>query len=229
VDLRYATLQEAFRARLTDSGVTTATVATPEQLSEALFQGLRNLPHTQPRDASAGRIWNVPARNRAFIEREALLTALHDALHDERAATVVQSLHGMGGIGKTALAIEYAHRYGADYDMVWWVAAEQPTLIAHRLAELTHALDLATVTDPVNAAVARLLGSLREWDRWLLIFDILRRSLLIYRGATARRMRSGPEHSVSRSSCTASIGRSAQSARASAVSAVFVPDFMIRY
>jgi hypothetical protein len=44
-------------------------------------------------------------------------------------------------------------------------------VVAHRLAELAHALGLATVTDPVNAAVARLLGSLRERDRWILIFD----------------------------------------------------------
>jgi tetratricopeptide (TPR) repeat protein len=171
VDPRYAARQEAFRTRLTESGVTTATVATPEQLSEALFQGLRDLPHAQAKDAPAGRIWNVPARNRAFIGREVLLTALHDALQNERATTVVQALHGMGGIGKTALAVEYAHRNGADYDVAWWVPAEQRALVAHRLAQLAHALGLATVTDPVNAAVARLLGSLRERDRWLLIFD----------------------------------------------------------
>jgi transcriptional regulator with XRE-family HTH domain len=132
---------------------------------------LRDLPQARPEDAPAGRVWNVPARSPVFTGRDGLLTALHTELPDARETTPVQVLHGMGGIGKTSLAIEYAHRYGAEYDVVWWVPSEEPALIADQLAELAHALGVATTTDPVTVAVARLLGTLRERDRWLLIFD----------------------------------------------------------
>ncbi len=169
-DPEYGTRQDGFRDRLHGSGVTIATVSSADQLETAVLHALTGLPRSRAGERPPVRVWGIPARSAAFTGREDLLARLRLALRAGNPA-VVQAVHGMGGVGKTTVAIEYAHRFGGEYDVAWWVPAQDPTLVPDRLAELAHALDLATAADEAEVAVARLFGALRGRERWLLVFD----------------------------------------------------------
>jgi tetratricopeptide (TPR) repeat protein/DNA-binding XRE family transcriptional regulator len=121
------------------------------------------------------RIWNVPiVRNAFFTGREQLLMLLHKRLSKARTAalTQAQALYGLGGIGKTQTAAEYAYRYGDDYTHVFWVrAATRDTLVADfvTLAEL---LDLPEKDEQDQRQVVAIV---KRWlagnEGWLLILD----------------------------------------------------------
>jgi tetratricopeptide (TPR) repeat protein len=115
---------------------------------------------------------NLAARNPAFTGRQQLLADLTRDLTAGGTAAVVQAtaIHGLGGIGKTQLVLEYAHRHGGDYDLIWWVTADQPAAIPGQLAALARRLGILEAVDQAET-VAVLLDELRRHGRWLLIFD----------------------------------------------------------
>jgi len=122
------------------------------------------------RPGAMPRVWNVPARNPRFTGRGGLLVAVREALLGGGAAAV-QALHGAGGIGKTQLAIEYAHRFAGGYDLVWWINAEERGLIGAQLADLAAEAGCAESGAGPDVARRAVLAELRQRDRWLLVFD----------------------------------------------------------
>lgn len=170
-DREYADRQEAFRQRLLDCGITVATFRRPDELTSLVLQALQRPIVETPRPDGRGTAWNIPARSVEVTGRDDLLDTLHTTLRAEGRVVARAALSGIGGIGKTTAAIEHAHRRCADYDIAWWVAAEDPTLIPEALSGLAQALALAEVTDTADVAIARLFAALAHRDRWLLIFD----------------------------------------------------------
>ncbi|MET9411997.1 FxSxx-COOH system tetratricopeptide repeat protein [Streptomyces sp. NPDC002935] len=138
-------------------------------------------PGTTPASAPGGRprlpssadmpgVWNVPSRNPRFTGRETSMTRVRENLLDGGQA-VVQAVHGMGGIGKTQLALEYAHRFASQYDIVWWIDAEQADQIPVHYTELATRLGIATPEAGTGHSTHSLLEYLRTRDRWLIVLD----------------------------------------------------------
>jgi hypothetical protein len=66
------------------------------------------------------------ARNRRFFGRQELLSEIDGHLKPEKDSTGLRSLaiHGLGGVGKTQVALEYAYSKRDDFDAILWVPAE---------------------------------------------------------------------------------------------------------
>jgi hypothetical protein len=174
IDHAFGARQEAFRRRVQASGLVTQSFASPDQLGKLVERSLRELAAVRqsrgplPSD-SVLRVWNILPRNPGFIGRDGLLAAMRDRLAGDTA--VVQAVQGMGGVGKTALAIEYAHRFAADYHVAWWVDAEQAGLIGDQFAALGAALGCVQPGADIDTVRTAVLAGLRQRGRWLLVFD----------------------------------------------------------
>jgi tetratricopeptide (TPR) repeat protein len=113
----------------------------------------------------------VPSRLPDFVGRDGWLEAVHHALaRDDRVGVV--AIQGLFGVGKTQLALEYAHRYSHEYDLVWWIPSDDAE---SAMTDLTARLGLGHVSQPPEGSgYGELFDTLRRdqrYARWLLIFD----------------------------------------------------------
>ncbi|WP_433217433.1 FxSxx-COOH system tetratricopeptide repeat protein [Dactylosporangium sp. CS-047395] len=101
-----------------------------------------------------------------FTARDADLMALDNALRvGDRVA-----LHGIPGVGKTQLALAWAHRRADQFDIAWQVRAADRLAAVAGVAQLAESLGLTVGTDLEQAATV-VVTALCGRDRWLLIFD----------------------------------------------------------
>jgi tetratricopeptide (TPR) repeat protein len=130
----------------------------------------------QPRfPGSFPPIWNVPyPQNPYFTGRESLLAQLAEALRAGQIMSVAQpqAISGLGGIGKTQLALEYAYRSRQDYDAVFWVTANSREALIAGYADIARRLELPQHSEQDQTLT---LLAVQQWLqthlKWLLILD----------------------------------------------------------
>ncbi|MGY4305161.1 hypothetical protein ACVIJ6_002404 [Bradyrhizobium sp. USDA 4369] len=117
-------------------------------------------------------LWNVPyLRNDAFAGREEIISRISAELNSSSARAVIQAIAGLGGIGKTQVALEYCYRYRDSYQIIWWVRAEDKKTRAADLKELGQRLGLAIDQNGETEQIQSTLQLLNQLSSWLLVFD----------------------------------------------------------
>lgn len=130
-------------------------------------------PKERKQDFFAAPLTNLPfERNPYFTGREEILKQLHDAFTKNSATSRMQAICGLGGLGKSQIAIEYAYRHRDIYPHVFWVRADSQLALSTVFVEIARLLDLPEkdAQSPDDAVRAVNLW-LEDNPGWLLIFD----------------------------------------------------------
>ena len=128
-----------------------------------------------PPSSTVSPIWNVPySRNPFFTGRGTLLARLSAALKAGRATALSQpqTLSGLGGIGKTQVAVEYAYQHRQDYQAVLWTGASTRESLISGYVAFAGLLGLSQKSEQNQDAITLAVKTwLQTHDSWLLILD----------------------------------------------------------
>ncbi|MGB3306361.1 MAG: FxSxx-COOH system tetratricopeptide repeat protein [Thermomicrobiales bacterium] len=134
--------------------------------------------YASPPPAPKRHIQNLThSPSRFFVGRQRDLKRLHQYFQKGNGSSVlIQSIQGLGGVGKTQLAVHFSHSYASDYDGIWWFRAESDITLAADYADLGRTLELNisstdTQEDRISAIRRRVEHLTTSGERWLLIFD----------------------------------------------------------
>ena len=153
-------------------------VSDPEERKRRILAAAgRRSSADRPQERRGRTFVGVPPRIAGFAGRADELDRLDAILTQQRPAAVTQigraAVQGMGGVGKTTLAVEYVNRFRNLYDGVWWCPAETRSRLMTSLASLAKELEVASPdeADIEKAAKAALHRLAEQGDIWLLVYD----------------------------------------------------------
>ena len=139
-----------------------------------MIEDLSSLAASAPR-AALPPVWNVPyPRNSFFIGRDKILTRLRTQLQAGQATALSQpqAITGLGGIGKTQIAVEYAYRFHQDYQVVLWARAETTEALTSSYVTIASLLNLPEhEAQEQEITVQAVKVWLQRHSGWLLILD----------------------------------------------------------
>ncbi|GCE16511.1 FxSxx-COOH system tetratricopeptide repeat protein [Dictyobacter kobayashii] len=139
------------------------------------IEDLALLPATSTR-ATLPSIWNIPyPRNPFFMGRDEVLSQLHTQLQAGQTMALSQSptaISGLGGIGKTQIATEYAYRYHQDYEAIMWTRAESRDALISSYIAIARLLKLPECdADEQEITIDAVKRWLQNHQKWLIILD----------------------------------------------------------
>ena len=115
---------------------------------------------------------NLPSRNTFFTGRKAILETLDREFSSDTKKTQTVALYGLSGIGKTQIALEYAHYRSRLYDAILWVNASSRRTFEADMQVIAQQLRLPGLQEKeMQISIAAVQGWLRQRERWLLILD----------------------------------------------------------
>jgi tetratricopeptide (TPR) repeat protein len=117
---------------------------------------------------------NLPHRTDLFVGRTDELLQL-DAALAPTGRVVVHAVHGLGGVGKSALAARWAALHADEHSVTWSISADTPADIEEGLARLASALQPELADAPMKMLTERAVQWLACHDRWLLVLDNVQR------------------------------------------------------
>lgn len=135
-----------------------------EHKYKEVIELMDNLSTKANEDSQRTRYHHIPfLQNSRFSGRASLISKIHSVLDPGQTSPAKSiALFGMGGVGKTQLALQYAHQSANAYDVILWIAADTVITIGQSFREVAQGLQLCQAADEIQDSAAAI-WKVKNW------------------------------------------------------------------